>query len=72
MFIDRLSIWSPVCEAVFASEFKEKNLSYEIFFPGKQVSEMKELLPTDYLSNNMWKSVENCSESKSLLPSQAR
>ena len=58
-----LSIWSPVFETMFTSQFKEKNM-YEIPLPGKKASEIKELLLIIYptLSETGWNTVtkENC------------
>ena len=42
-----LAIWSPVFEAMFTADFKEKN-SDEIPLPGKKASEIKELLQIMY------------------------
>ena len=44
-----LSMWSPVFEKMFTSDFKEKN-SEEIPLPGKKASEIKELLQIMYPS----------------------
>ena len=58
-----LSMWSPVFETMFTSEFKERNMN-EIPLPGKKGSEIKELLLIIYptLSQTSWKAVtnENC------------
>ena len=58
-----LSIWSPVFETMFTSQFKEKNM-YEIPLPGKKASEIKELLLIIYptVSETGWNTVtkENC------------
>ena len=58
-----LTVWSPVFEKMFTSEFKEKN-SCEIPLPGKKASEIKELLLFIYptVSETGWTTVtnENC------------
>ena len=58
-----LSMWSPVFETMFTSEFKERNMN-EIPLPGKKPSEIKELLLIIYptLWQTGWKAVtnENC------------
>jgi len=58
-----LSMWSPVFETMFTSEFKERNMN-EIPLPGKKASDIKELLLIIYptVSHTGWKSVtnENC------------
>ena len=42
-----LSMWAPVFETMFTSEFKERNMN-EIPLPGKKASEIKELLLINY------------------------
>ena len=58
-----LSVWSPVFEKMFTSQFKERN-SFEIPLSGKKASEIKELLLIIYLniSGKAWSTVtnENC------------
>jgi len=58
-----LSIWSPVFETMFTSQFKERSM-YEIPLPGKKASEIKELLLIIYptVSEKGWNTVtnENC------------
>jgi len=44
-----LAMWSPVFMTMFSSDFKEKN-SEEIPLPGKEASEIKELLLIIYPS----------------------
>jgi len=45
-----LAMWSPVFEAMFGSDFKEKNLS-EIELPGKKFDSMLELLAVTHPPN---------------------
>jgi len=58
-----LSMWSPVFETMFTSQFKERSM-YEIPLPGKKASEIKELLLIMYptVSEKGWNTVtnENC------------
>jgi len=58
-----LAMWSPVFEKMFTSEVKNRN-SYEIPLPGKNASEIKELLLIIYhnISGKAWNTVtnENC------------
>ena len=58
-----LTIWSPVFKKMFTSEFREK-YSFEIPLPGKEASEIEELLQLIYsnVSGRAWNSItnENC------------
>jgi len=55
-----LSMWSPVFETMFTSQFKERSM-YEIPLPGKKASEIKELLLIIYsaVSERGWNTVTN-------------
>jgi BTB/POZ domain len=45
-----LAMWSPVFEAMFASDFKERNLA-EIELPGKKYDNIQELLSVTHPPN---------------------